>query len=208
MRSVEDHFIERKTWNDMKDCLKTLVAFANSTPPDQSSVLYIGVTDSGKIEGSRVDIDGQQRRLNTILEKAYPPIHCIQMVLHEEDKHLLVVIVPYSANRPHFAGPAYIRSGSASIEASEGQFQELLESRTSKIRRILQHKGNQVTVANLSRNGGESYWPGFPCVVDCNQQYITLGDSQKHDYPQTFPMSQIDIGFDHASNQLKIIIQR
>ena len=47
LRNFEDHFVERKVYSDRKDWLKTVVAFANSTPVGWPAVLFIGVTDKG-----------------------------------------------------------------------------------------------------------------------------------------------------------------
>ena len=52
MRRFEDHFVERKTANDKKDWLKTLVAFANSTPRVGSCIVGFGACPSrGKHDG-------------------------------------------------------------------------------------------------------------------------------------------------------------
>jgi len=49
LRNFEDQFVERKTSSDGRDWVKTIVAFANSTPIDSFSVLFIGVRNSGEI---------------------------------------------------------------------------------------------------------------------------------------------------------------
>ena len=57
IRRFEDHFVERKTASDKKDWLKTIVAFANSTPDGSTGVLFIGVTNEGVIEDKQNDLD-------------------------------------------------------------------------------------------------------------------------------------------------------
>jgi hypothetical protein len=42
LRSFEDAFVERKTKGDHIDWVKTIVAFANSTPVGFPAVLFIG----------------------------------------------------------------------------------------------------------------------------------------------------------------------
>ncbi|MHB8486843.1 MAG: AlbA family DNA-binding domain-containing protein [Candidatus Acidiferrales bacterium] len=106
MRNFEDHFVERKTASDDKDWLKTIVAFANSTPPGFESVLYIGVRNTGEIEPNQHELDSLQKTLNWELKKAYPSVACIQRVIAENQRQALAVIVPHSKNRPHFSGPA------------------------------------------------------------------------------------------------------
>lgn len=41
----------------------------------------------------------------------------VQQIVCENGRQALAVIVPYSARRPHFSGPAYIRRGSESLPA-------------------------------------------------------------------------------------------
>lgn len=53
-------FVECKTAADKKDWLKTIVAFANSTPTGLTSVLFIGVTDDGKFEERQPDFGPMQ----------------------------------------------------------------------------------------------------------------------------------------------------
>jgi hypothetical protein len=212
MRNFEDHFVERKTASDDKDWLKTIVAFANSTPPGSYSVLYIGVRNSGEIEPNQHELDSLQKTLNWELKKVYPPVSCIQKVIVENGRQALAVIVPHSKNRPHFSGPAYVRSGSETIVASEEQFNDLIASRNSKVALILQHKGETAYVENslhTAHGPSLSYWTGNPRVLDCNENFITLVAGPRDEDRQTFPMSQIDVGFDYKGiRRLKITIHR
>jgi predicted HTH transcriptional regulator len=57
LRNFEDNFVERKTSADSKDWLKTVVAFANSTPVGYPAVLFIGVKDDGTPEERTVNLD-------------------------------------------------------------------------------------------------------------------------------------------------------
>jgi predicted HTH transcriptional regulator len=50
-RPSQDSFVERKSASDAGDWIRTIVAFANSTPPGRCGVLYIGVRDDGTVEG-------------------------------------------------------------------------------------------------------------------------------------------------------------
>ena len=144
LRNFEDHFVERKVYSDQKDWLKTVVAFANSTPVGLPAVLFIGVTDRGLVQSSKDDLDSVQRTLGKVLTKAYPPIYYMTRVLKEGDQQFLAVVVPGSAARPHFAGPSYVRKGSESQEASEEQFQSLVAERSSKVYEIRKWIGSYI----------------------------------------------------------------
>jgi len=69
MRNYEDHLVERKTSNDLKDVLKTIVAFANSAPVGYPAILYLGVRDSGEIETPQTNLDNGQKAVNKELQK-------------------------------------------------------------------------------------------------------------------------------------------
>jgi hypothetical protein len=211
MRNFEDHFVERKTSSDGKDWVKTIVAFANSTPIDSYSVLFMGVRGSGEIEPPKTDLDQLQRNLNQKLKSVQPSIPCVQQIVSENERQALAVVVPYSPRRPHFSGPAYIRRGSENLRALPEDLDLLHQSRNTKVARILAHKGEHVHILNSLRTPhgpSESYWTGAPYIHDCNQDFITIGSGSNPADRQTFPMSQIDIGIDYKTNQFQITIHR
>jgi predicted HTH transcriptional regulator len=49
----EDCLLERKVENDLKDLLKTLVAFSNSVRPGHTATILIGEKDDGTVQGVR-----------------------------------------------------------------------------------------------------------------------------------------------------------
>src|SRR5260370_26625069 len=118
IRRFEDHFVERKTAGDKKDWLKTIVAFANSTPDGSTGVLFIGVTNEGVIEDKQNDLDAIQKPLNNELEKAYPRIQFRYHGIKENGRQALAVIVAPSSSKQHFTGPPFIRGFSKAFEPS------------------------------------------------------------------------------------------
>lgn len=111
LKATEDPFVERKTKNDIKDVLKTIVAFANSTPIGQPAVLFIGATDAGHVESS-LNFDKAQKEVNKALGLIYPDVFTRQRVFRDSvsGQECLAVLVPGSPERPHFAGPSYVGS--------------------------------------------------------------------------------------------------
>jgi len=210
MKNFEDNFVERKTASDDRDWLKTIVAFANSTPPGWTSVLFIGVRNSGEIQTPQINLDSMQITLNADLRKTYPPIACFQRVIEENGRQALAVIVPYSESRPHFSGPSFVRKGSETVVASEEQFNELIASRNSLVGHILAHKGEIVHVVNSKRGNSsfDSYWPGTPKIHDCNQHFLTLESGTDPRNRLTFPISDIATGHEHQNDRFKVIIYR
>src|SRR6516165_8527109 len=117
MKRFEDNFVERKPLGDRKDWLKTAVAFANSTPDGKYAIMYLGVTERGEIQEHDDNLDTVQKTLRKEIEKAYPTIEYICLVIEENGRLALAVVFPQSNKQPHFAGPAYVRIGSESIPA-------------------------------------------------------------------------------------------
>ena len=198
----EHAFAERKVASDAKDWLKTVVAFANSTPVDYPAVLYIGVRNNGEPEEKTVDLDSIQKTLSDKLKAAYPPIYTYSKILEVDGKKVLAVIVPGSPARPHFAGPAYVRDGSKTIDASKEQFDQLIAQRNSKAYRILEWKGKGISFGNIRRDEARPSSYGNGVVVDCNQHYVTLDLNGR----VSFPLDRIEVTFDDIGNRLELIL--
>jgi hypothetical protein len=137
-----------------------------------------------------------------------------------DGKQFLAVVIPGSESRPHFAGPSFIRVGSQSVPASEDQFRTLIAQRNDKARLILEWKGKEVTVkieypnplAGLEKFGKfrrETLVKGITALVlDCNQFYVTLegrtDSSIVPDHPFSFPLTAIEVSFDHQNERLML----
>jgi pyrimidine deaminase RibD-like protein len=73
-----------------------------------------------------------------------------------------------------------------------------------KVQMILSSKGKIVTVTNRRSN---TYWGSDTVVVDCNAVFVTLKNAGSSE-PQSFPLTQVDISFDHKNNRLSIDLDR
>jgi predicted HTH transcriptional regulator len=209
MRRTEDHFTERKVSNDTKDIIKTLVAFGNSTPPSASAVLYLCVYDCGEIEHPQPDLDVLQKRYQKEVQKVYPPLQTIAVVLQENDRQALAIVVPHSPNRPHFGGPSWVRVGSISEPATIQQYEQLIASRHSKASLILQYKDKVVSVLYVRRVGtsvSETPWSQIIRVIDCNPFYVTVQPegAGKH----SFELEVISLSYDNEQDRLMLKIKQ
>lgn len=216
LTNSEDSTSERKTANDYRDCLKTAVAFSNSLPIDDPGIIFIGVYDDGRVEDNK-NLDSLQKKVSEEINKIYPPIYPQTKVMMQNGKEFLAVIVRGSENRPHFAGPSYVRQASQTLKASEPQFSNLISQRTRKAYEILKWKDREITLqfppteftlhATSQRRPGERI---DAIVEECNQFYLTLQfkrqatDKTKYSYPLNF----LEISFDDAKAQLEIILTR
>jgi hypothetical protein len=157
IKDPESNFLERKPKMVNEDGYrKTLVAFANSVPEGQEAVLFVGVDDKGDVIGCD-GTDGLQKKIRAFCEGGcYPPIKYSIDVRDFGGKSVLAVIVPHSHERPHFSGPAYVRVGSESKQATEEQYREFIAARSDVGSALLDFKytGQQLTLVGLNKKLG------------------------------------------------------
>lgn len=212
----EDSFTERKTsLSDSEVIRRTLVAFANSVPEGRTAVLFIGISDDGTVVG--VDnTDKTQMKVRKICEEeCYPPIPVFIAVLNHRDKAILAVEVHASRNRPHFAGPAYVRRGSESIKATPELYEELIASRNQKCWEILKWKDQVVTVKLKLQLQGLSFsasrglpmqtWATYECrVVECSHHIVRVQDIASARY-MSLSIENILVSRDEEKHRLLLI---
>ncbi|MBI4459433.1 MAG: ATP-binding protein, partial [Acidobacteria bacterium] len=128
----EDALLERKVESDLKDLLKTLVAFANSVRPGHTATILIGEKNDGAVQGV-TNPDQIQKRVRSDCDDIYPPIVWRSQVYERDGKHCIRVEIEYSGETPHFGGIAWVRKGSESVKATDEVFQRLIEFRLSKV---------------------------------------------------------------------------
>lgn len=210
LRNYEDQFVERKTVADLRDALKTVVAFANSAPIGMPCVLYVGVRDDGQFEEKQHDFDSVQKTLNKMLQHIQPRAAYLPKIITEGNKQALAVIVPGSELRPNFSGAAYVRSGSETFEASDAQLDKLIAMRSSKVYRLLQYLGKEVTVINHSMLGNGTFmvggWSVIPTIADCNEFWVTLHVPGQG--AQSFILDDVALNFDTPRDRLQLEITR
>lgn len=152
----EDNYVERKSAGVKGDEIRqTLSAFANSLPSDRQAILFVGIEDKGGVSGCP-NTDAVQKRVSQCGRECYPPIHVTCEVVKIDGEDVVAVIVNPSSNRPHFTGPAYMRRGSESINASPELFEEMVASRNTKAGALLRLKGQLVTVVGVGHNLGST----------------------------------------------------
>lgn len=139
LRSTEHDFVERKPLRQHGEWLQVAVAFANSAPIGWPAVLFVGVDDAGMPQESQHKLGSLLKSISDTLDRAYPPIYRHVVPLVQDDRACVAVVIPGSAERPHFAGKAYVRKADMIQEASEGQFDALVADRLSAVREIRKH---------------------------------------------------------------------
>ena len=117
----EDNLLERKTENDLKDLLKTLVAFANSVKPGHIATILIGELDDGTAQGV-TNPDKIQKGVRETCDRIYPRILWRSQVYEKDGKPCVRIEIEYDGETPHFGGAAWVRHGSSTIRGNRRDF--------------------------------------------------------------------------------------
>jgi hypothetical protein len=190
LRDEEDNFVERKPERASdREIRKTIVAFANSIQPGETGILFIGVSDDGETLGVS-NTDSLQKKVRRIVEDdCYPAIEFTTTAITEADKDIVAVIIGYSTKRPHFAGKAYIRVGSESLEASAAIYNQLIASRNEKTALLQLHIKKSIV---LCFESGGGFWFEAGGVLDfCDAHTIRLREDEG--IVRSFSVSEIRI---------------
>ncbi|MBZ5677516.1 MAG: ATP-binding protein [Acidobacteriia bacterium] len=211
LKSTEHDFVERKSKSDKGGWLQTVVGFANSAPIGLPAILFVGADDEGNPQlVNSTEMETVIRSVSDTLDRAFPAIYRHIVPVRLADRACLAVIVPGSAERPHFAGRSYVRVGGQTRDASEAAFAELIAQRNSKARKLLEYKGKQVTLDVLHMKGSHmptrnsSYW----LLAECNQFFVSLRVLSKDDSTsRSIPVESLEISWDDKNSQLKIVTE-
>jgi len=217
----EDGLLERKVESDLKDLLKTIVAFANSVRPGHTATILIGEKDDGSVQGV-TNPDRIQQRVRETCDDVYPAIVWRSRVYEIEGKPCVRVEIEHSGETPHFGGPAWIRRGSSSVKASEDVFQKLIDIRSASVFELAKWVGQPITIhAEHGRYPADMSlmnlrWPDEEEVVlkSVNRYWATfeedLGASQT-DSPLTRlyaePIEKLILTYDTGHQRLKILVK-
>jgi hypothetical protein len=206
LHNFEDPFVERKSCGDIKDVLKSAVAFANSLPIDVPGVIFMPVKNDGSIDAGPNLETMQDTITDKYLNRTYPPLPTLFRIFRDRGVQALALIVWGSPERPHFFGPAYVRKGSQTFEASEEQFRSLIAQRNSKVAEVERWKERLVRVRILTKRSSIPLLEDFHAsVVDCNQFWIVLQRENDGRY-HSAPLSRVELSFDAYRKQLEVEI--
>ncbi len=180
LESSEDSFIEKKSLGDMKDVVKTCVAFANTCSAEgPPGILCFGVRDDGTIEDRPQNFESMTQKIRDKLSQVYPSIEFKTRIITKAGRSFLAVIVPGSSNGPHFSGPAYVREGSSSVAANEELFSRIIDRRERKVREILKWKNSNILMrryvlypAPTQQRNPSAYSDAR--VIDCTAEWLQV----------------------------------
>jgi hypothetical protein len=209
----EDSLLERKLQSDLKDLLKTLVAFANSVWPEHTATILIGERDDGSIQGVS-DPDQIQKTVRKECDKIYPPILWRSHVYDKEGKSCVRVEIDYSGQTPHFGGIAWVRKGSETVKASDEVFQRLIEFRLSKVRELAKWKDKCISVEGDVSGmpertrllTGHPRWQG---TVEAGLRFVNAfwATFQVQGTGKSEPLDKLSLSWDDKQNRLKVLVR-
>ncbi len=215
LKNHEDNFVERKPQGvNASELRQTIVAFANAAPPDGFGVLFIGVQNDGKVQGVE-NPDKLQKTLREQCERVcYPPIAFTSEVLNCDGKAVVAVVIPYSKNRPHFSGPAFVRRGAESVSASSELFEELISSRNDKVAAVLRMRGARITVICVQHKLGSTehiydqrYRTRSECTIQgCDPHTVRMADIASG-RNVTEPLELVTVSYDEEKHRPMLVIK-
>ena len=211
----EDNYVERKPQSvKQSEIRRTATAFANQLATDETGVLFIGVADNGDALG--VDnTDALQKRVRRALQhECYPPIKYTALILEKNGKKVLAVAIPASSSKPHFAGPAYVRIGSESVNASDDQYEQLIASRNEKCRRLQRLGQKTLSVVSHKKLGDTRRIPdgAYREYRECKIEFVDAHHVRLYDigHSEYFsePLSNIEIARDEKKHRPLLIVRQ
>jgi hypothetical protein len=204
----EDSLREKKVENDLKDLLKTLVAFANSVAPGDTAQIFIGERDDGTVQGV-TNADNIQKSVKKEAEKIYPGIYYKTEVYEREAKQCVRVDVKHNGLAPHFAGAAWIRRGAVSEPATQELYEQLIELRSDKVRELLRWLNKTVTVSwsNKAQGVFGPNWGAYECeLIAVTEYFSTFRQTQGQVAPQSEPNAWLDLSRDDRNRRLQVYV--
>src|SRR5260370_4337711 len=211
---AEESLKEKKTEGDLKDLLKTLVAFANSVAPGDTATLFIGEKDGGADQGVTNE-ENIQKKVKETADQIYPEIYYRTSVYERDGKECVRVDVRHNTLAPHFGGAAWVRRGSVTVKATEQLYQQMVELRQSKVFTLSQWLNKEVTVDNTYsrplRNGSSTYPVSHKQdarIVVANSNWVTFETvpATGPTFGYSEPLEGLLISWDDQKQRLKVLI--
>jgi Putative DNA-binding domain len=220
----EDYLLERKTEGDLRDLLKTMVAFANSVRPEHKAVILIGEKDDGSVKGV-TNPDNIQKKIREEAEKIYPAIIWSSQVYEKDSLFCVRVEIEYSGETPHFGGIAWVRKGSETVKATDEVFQKLIDLRSNKVQELAKWLNRTIAIradeslkilhsrsgVNLNMLRPKEFWefpdfwvfPAEVKLIDVNRFWITVESRKKK---HSVPIEKLILNFDDEKEYLLITV--
>jgi hypothetical protein len=214
---AEDSLKEKKVESDLKDLLKTLVAFANSVARNDTAKVFIGERDDGTVQGV-TNTDNIQKVKETA-DKIYPEIYYRTEAYQREGKQCVRVDIRHNGLAPHFGGPAWVRRGSETKEATEELYDQLVAFRSGKARELAQWQDKEITAVwpiepakrTAISAGGHTHFLALETarLSFVGQHWVTFDvriEKVSVWLPRSEPLDNVNLSWDDEKKRLKVLI--
>jgi hypothetical protein len=210
---AEDSLREKKVESDLKDLLKTLVAFANSVAPDDTARIFIGERNDGTVQGV-TNPDNIQKEVRKEADKIYPEIYYRTEVYERDGKQCVRVDIRHNGLAPHFGGAAWVRRGSETVKATEVLYQQLIDLRQSKVRALLPWIGKPINVRWRQPRSQARFDHMYTLRNELaqlklvNVHWLTFGVQFEGGHQADFsePMENVQLGWDDSQGILEVVV--
>jgi hypothetical protein len=214
----EDNLTERKLEGvSSEDIARTLVAFANSVQIGSSAVLFIGITDEGRIVGVR-NPDALQKTVRQVCEqKCHPQVEATISALsvQSDDRSADIVAVEAAASTrgPHFLGPAYVRVGAETVKLRDEQYDELFTRRLGKARQLLDWKSAIITVIvhgkklGTTKRAGPDYRATHECTIEEVTPHFVRFNLLGFEQRCAEPMENLTLSWDEEQHRPMVLVR-
>ena len=212
---AEDSLREKKLESDLKDLLKTLVAFANSVAPDDTARIFIGECDDGTVQGV-TNPDNIQKAVKKEADKIYPEIRFKTEVYENDSKRCVRVEIKHNGLAPHFAGAAWVRKGTETIKATDELYQQMVEFRQGKVRELSRWLKQDITVEGSQQKAFladpyiTSEWSvgvHNATLEVVNSHWVTFKLYTAPRVEKSEPMEKLLLSWDDDRKRLKVVIK-
>ena len=205
---AEDSLREKKVENDLKDLLKTMVAFANSVAPGDTAKIFIGERDNGTVQGVK-NTDNIQKTVPKEAEKIYPEIYYKTEVYERDGKQCDRVDIKHNGQTPHFGGPSWVRRGTQSDPARADVFQQLIDLRSNTVTELAKWLGKKIIVSWANIEGPHVIGPNWcpcPCKLETVTGYFSTFTKWGHELRQSEPNTWLDLSWNDNEQVLHIFV--
>ena len=202
LASDEVETIERKAGFDHKEIRKALIAFANDQAERGQGWLILGQAPNKNLVGLKMGADEVQRRIADIAKDECNPTIPISIEMIEPDgKRLAIIEVRSSLTRPHFDGKAWVRVGSTTRPATEGEIMQLRAAQSNKkvsqLRRWLKEGRTFVTLRDAKYINRERV-----TLQDVTEHWVQLGFGTSS---RGFPLDDLSLSYDYDNDRPEIV---
>jgi len=128
----------------------------------------------------------------------------VKRSIHRSSKYCVRVEIEYDGDTPHFGGPAWVRKGSQTVQATDEIFQKLIDLRSNLVRKLALLTGKEISLS-YQRLSGELGSGAKRWLRDVNASYATFEDIKNDKSSE--PLDRLLLSYDHTKKRPMVIVK-